>query len=41
MRKGFWLESQKEKDKQENLDMDGKIIVRLSYRNGMGCHGLH
>jgi hypothetical protein len=37
---GFWWENQKEKDYQEDLDIDGKVILKCILENRIGWYGL-
>jgi len=37
---GFWWGTLKERDHLYDLGVDGRIILKQIFRNGMGRHGL-
>jgi len=41
MRRRFWLGDMLERDNVEDLNVDGRIILEGSSRNGEGKHGLN
>ena len=40
MHTGFWWGDLRERDHLEDLRVDGSIILKWTFKNGMGRHGI-